>query len=78
MDSILRHVGTSLTIWIGTEIKYQEWNWHDLLLFLLCGAVVPTVAEFLKQGLPPEETVVVTVPVGKVEFAKEESGEKKV
>lgn len=55
LDSLLRHIGTSLTIWIGTEIKYQEINYKDLGLFLLCGAIIPTVAEFLKQGLPADE-----------------------
>lgn len=55
IDSLIRHIGTSLTIWVGTEIKYQEINWYDLGLFVLCGAVIPTVAEFLKAGLPPED-----------------------
>jgi hypothetical protein len=61
IDSLLRHVGTSLTIWIGTEIKYQEINYHDLVLFIFCGAVIPTIAEFLKQGLPPPDEKVTTV-----------------
>jgi len=57
VDSLIRHIGTSLTIWVGTELKYQEVNYHDLALFLVCGAIIPTMAEFFKQGLPPIDAI---------------------
>jgi hypothetical protein len=69
-DSLMRHLSAALTIWAATEIKYQEINFRDLGLFLVAGAVVPTLREVFAKGLPPMETVSVTTATTTIEQSK--------
>lgn len=55
-DSLLRHIGTAALTWGGLTAKH--WNevhslWGDLGVALLCGAIVPTMANwFASHGAP--------------------------
>ena len=60
VNQMMRHVGTAGLTWGGLTIKHgRDLNgqiWGDLGICLLCGAILPTIFNFLQTtGLPEDE-----------------------
>lgn len=55
VNQILRHVGTAGLCWGGLSAREGKIDWPNLWVFLLTGAILPTLFTFFSKGLPPDE-----------------------
>jgi hypothetical protein len=55
IQSVIRAMCVAFTIWGGYTIKYQEFNWTDLLMALGIGGGLRGIMAFLEKRPLPED-----------------------